>query len=218
VRQTVAVQTWAIVVAGGGGSRFGGAKQFARLGGASILDHAVGVARASCDGVVVVLPASHDWTPPPGVAVATGGATRSASVRAGLACIPGDVDVVVVHDAARPLASRALIARVVAAGRSGADAAVPGIAVTDTVKRVRDHHVIETIAREHLVAVQTPQAFRRAALEAAHAAGGVDTDDAALVEAAGGTVVVVDGEPRNLKVTHAADLEIVQALIEGARA
>ena len=90
--------------------------------------------------------------------------------------------------------------------------------VTDTVKRVRDDRVVETVPRDDLVAVQTPQAFRRAALRAAHAGDGVDTDDAALVEAAGGTVVVVEGEPRNLKLTLADDLELAQALIEGAHA
>ncbi len=216
--QTVAVETWAIVVAAGGGSRFGAAKQFARLGGVSVLDRAVGVARESCDGVVVVLPAGRDWPAAPGVRTATGGATRSASVRAGLACIPERADVVVVHDAARPLATRELFARVVAAVRAGADAAVPGLAVTDTVKRVRDHHVVETVARDDLVTVQTPQAFRRTALESAHATDGVGTDDAALVEAAGGVVVVVDGESRNLKLTRFDDLELAQALIEGARA
>jgi 2-C-methyl-D-erythritol 4-phosphate cytidylyltransferase len=216
--QTVAVHTWAIVVAAGGGSRFGAAKQFARLGDVSVLDRAVGVARESCDGVVVVLPADRDWAAPAGVQIATGGATRSASVRSGLACVPDDVDVVVVHDAARPFASRALFARVVAAVRAGADAAVPGVPVTDTVKRVRDNVVVETVARDDLVAVQTPQAFRRAALQAAHSGEGVGTDDAALVEAAGGTVVVVEGESRNFKITLASDLELAQAMIEGARA
>jgi 2-C-methyl-D-erythritol 4-phosphate cytidylyltransferase len=211
------VQTWAIVVAAGGGSRFGAAKQFARLGDASVLDRAAGVARESCDGVVVVLPGGRDWhTSDPHVRVAIGGASRSASVRAGLACVPEGVDVVVVHDAARPLASRRLFARVVAAVRAGADAAVPGLPVTDTLKRVRDHRVVETVPRHDLVAVQTPQAFRRAALEAAHASHGDDTDDAALVEAAGGRVVVVEGEPRNLKLTIVDDLELAQALIEGA--
>ncbi len=211
------MQTWAIVVAAGGGTRFGAVKQFARLGDATMLDQSVAVAREACDGVVVVLPAGSDWAVGGGrgdVRVTAGGATRSASVRAGLACVPSGTDVVVVHDAARPLASCALFERVVAAVRAGADAAVPGLPVTDTVKRVRDHRVIETVLRDDLVVVQTPQAFRRAALESAHASEGVGPDDAALVEAAGGTVVVVDGEPRNLKVTLAADLELARALMQ----
>jgi len=210
------VETWAIVVAAGGGERFGAAKQFARLGDVSVLDRATGVARESCDGVVVVLPAGRDWPAPAGVRVATGGATRSASVRAGLACVPEGVDVVVVHDAARPLATRQLFARVIAAVRAGADAAVPALPVTDTLKRVRDGRVVETVPRAELVAVQTPQAFRRRALADAHATDGVETDDAALVEAAGGNVVVVEGEPRNLKLTRFDDLELAQALVEGA--
>ena len=120
------MQTWAIVVAAGGGSRFGAPKQFARLGAATVLDLAVGVALDACAGVVVVLPDGADWAAPAGVRTTAGGATRSASVRAGLALVPDDVDVVVVHDAARPLASPELFARVVAAVRAGADAAVPG--------------------------------------------------------------------------------------------
>jgi 2-C-methyl-D-erythritol 4-phosphate cytidylyltransferase len=210
--------TWAIVVAAGGGTRFGAAKQFIRLGGASVLDRAVGVARESCDGVIVVLPADADWPAPDTVRTATGGATRSDSVRAGLACVPDDTEIVVVHDAARPLASRRLFASVISAVAAGADAAVPGLPIVDTVKRVRDGEVVETVPRDGLVAVQTPQAFRCAALRAAHEAGAVDTDDAALVEAAGGKVVVVDGERRNLKLTLVDDLELAQALIEGSRA
>ena len=161
----------------------------------------------------MVLPAGREWPAPAGVRIAVGGATRSDSVRAGLALVPDDADVVVVHDAARPLASR----RLVRARRSTRCApaptrAVPGIPVADTVKRVRDDRVVETVPRDDLVAVQTPQAFRAAVLRAAHADDGVDTDDAALVEAAGGTVVVVEGERRNLKLTLADDLELAQAL------
>ncbi len=215
--QTGSVETWAIVVAAGGGTRFGGAKQFARLGGATVLDRAVGTARESCDGVVVVLAAGATWDAPAGVRTATGGATRSASVRAGLACVPKSADVVVVHDAARPLASRRLFASVIDAIREGADAAVPAIPVVDTLKRVSGHDVVETVPRDGLVAVQTPQAFRAGALRAAHGGEGVDTDDAALVEGAGGKVVVVDGERRNLKLTLADDLELAQTLIEGGR-
>ena len=209
--------TWAIVVAAGGGTRFGAAKQFARLGGATVLDRAVGVAAESCDGVVVVLPGDAIWDAPADVRTTTGGATRSESVRAGLACVPDDADVVVVHDAARPLATRRLFAAVLDAVVQGADAAVPALPVVDTLKRVRDHTVVETVSREGLVSVQTPQAFRASALRAAHASGAIDTDDAALVEAAGGTVAVVDGERRNLKLTLVDDLELAQALIEGAR-
>jgi 2-C-methyl-D-erythritol 4-phosphate cytidylyltransferase len=211
------VRTWAIVVAAGGGARFGSAKQFARLGGVSVVERAVVVAQAVCAGVVVVLPPESAWTAPDGVQVAVGGATRSDSVRAGLAAVPEDADVVIVHDAARPLASRQLFELVVKAVVDGADGAVPALPVADTVKRVRDNRVIETVARDGLVAVQTPQAFRAGALRAAHRLGANDTDDAALVEANGGTVVVVEGERRNLKLTVADDLELAETLLDGAR-
>jgi len=210
------VTTWAIVVAAGGGSRFGAAKQFVRLGDASVLDRAVGVATEACDGVVVVLPADAPWSAPTGVRTTAGGATRSDSVRAGLAHIPGDAHIVVVHDAARPLASRRLFAAVIDVVEHGADAAVPAVPLTDTVKRVLHDRVLETIARDGLVAVQTPQAFRVAALRAAHTSEEVDTDDAALVERTGARVVVVPGEIRNLKITRADDLELAQALLDGA--
>jgi 2-C-methyl-D-erythritol 4-phosphate cytidylyltransferase len=208
------VQTWAIVVAAGGGARFGGAKQFAPFGDATVVDRSVAIARSVCDAVVVVVPADADWQPPGGVRVAPGGATRSDSVRAGLACVPADVDVVVVHDAARPLAPPKLFARVIAAVRDGADGAVPALPVADTVKRVRDRVVVETVPRGDLVAAQTPQAFRRDVLERAHARDDIDTDDAALVEAGGGKVVVVEGDPRNFKVTVPDDLVLARSLLE----
>jgi 2-C-methyl-D-erythritol 4-phosphate cytidylyltransferase len=211
--------TWAIVVGAGGGTRFGAPKQFARLAGSTVLDRSVGMAKASCDGVVVVLPAGADWTPPDAVAAVAGGATRSESVRAGLARVPEAVDVIVVHDAARPLASGRLYALVIAAVLGGADAAVPALDVVDTIKRVQHGCVVETVPRDGLVTVQTPQAFRASVFRAAHATGGVDTDDAALIEAGGGTVVVVEGERRNLKLTLADDLELAQALLDqGTRA
>ncbi len=153
-------------------------------------------------------------------AVVAGGATRSASVRAGLGTVPDDVDVVVCHDAARPGASAALFDAVIAAVRSGADAAVPVLPVYDTLKRVpawRDSGgtVTATVDRTGLFAVQTPQAFRREALVAAHAGAPEATDDAALIEAAGGTVLAVPGEAEAHKVTTQADLVIVEALLAG---
>jgi len=212
--QTARVKTWAIVVAAGAGTRFGAAKQLARLGGTTLLDRAVGAAREACDRVVVVLAEPVRWSAPAGVVTATGGPTRSASVRSGLAQVEAHADVVVVHDAARPLASRQLFAAVIAAVRAGADAAVPALPIVDTVKRVEGERVVGTVPRDDLVVVQTPQAFRAEVLRAAHEGGATGTDDAALVEAAGGRVVVVPGEARNVKVTVAADLELVQALLE----
>jgi 2-C-methyl-D-erythritol 4-phosphate cytidylyltransferase len=205
---------WGIVVAAGSGSRFGAPKQFARLGGIRMVDRAVRMVTGSCDGTVVVLPPGMEWNGPPVDAAVTGGATRSASVRNGLAAVPADAGVVLVHDAARPLASAGLFAAVVAAVRSGADGAVPGVPVADTLKRVSGNRVVATVERTGLVAVQTPQAFRAGILRSAHAGGGDATDDAALVEEAGGTVVVVPGDPANLKVTTATDLELAATLLE----
>jgi 2-C-methyl-D-erythritol 4-phosphate cytidylyltransferase len=119
----------------------------------------------------------------------------------------------VVHDAARPLAGPALFERVVAAVDAGADGAVPGIALADTVKRVDGHRVTATVDRDDLVAVQTPQAFRADVLRAAHGARPEATDDAALVEALGGTVVVVEGDRRNFKITSPDDLFVARALV-----
>jgi 2-C-methyl-D-erythritol 4-phosphate cytidylyltransferase len=211
------VRTWAIVVAAGGGARFGAAKQFARLGGETVLDRSVGVARSVCDGVVVVLPADAAWDAPRGVERTVGGPTRSDSVRAGLALVPSDAEVVVVHDAARPLASARLFERVVRAVVDGADGAVPALPVADTVKRVAGDRVVETVSRDDLVGVQTPQAFRADVLRAAHRVGGVDTDDAALIESAGGTVMIVEGERRNLKLTLPEDLAVAEAMLEASR-
>ena len=145
----------------------------------------------------------------PQIIVTAGGATRSESVRAGIAATPGDAGVIVVHDAARPLATGALFAAVAAAVAAGADGAVPAVAVTDTIRHTDDG----PLDRSRLRAVQTPQAFRADALRHAHAAGGEATDDATLVESAGGSVHLVTGDPDNLKITTPGDLEIAEALL-----
>lgn len=203
------------MVGGGSGRRFGRAKQYEVLDGRRVIDISREVAAACSDGVVVVVPAA-DAEREGGVA---GGETRSASVRAGLAAVPDSATVICVHDAARPLATPEVYRRVVDAVRSGADAAIPAIALSDTVKTI-DRPVDEALAgdgssgvviatpeRSRLVAVQTPQAFRADRLRSAHRTGGDATDDAALVEAAGGSVVVVRGDPINRKITEPDDLE-----------
>jgi 2-C-methyl-D-erythritol 4-phosphate cytidylyltransferase len=205
---------WVIVVAAGSGSRFGRPKQYEELAGRPVLDWSVAAARATAggpgDGVVVVVPPERAAEPASGAdTVVGGGATRSSSVRAGLAAVPGDADVIVVHDGARPLAGAELFARVVGAVRDGADAAIPTVDVTDTIR----HRSGGAVDRNGLVAVQTPQAFRASALRRAHAAEPEATDDASLVEAAGGKVVVVDGSPANLKITRPVDLAIAEALL-----
>ena len=210
----VVPRVWAVIVAAGFGERFGGPKQFAELGGARLVDHAISTASAACDAVVLVVPDASDWQGAEVDALVTGGSTRAESVRAGLAAVPVGAEIVVVHDAARPLATAALFEAVVDAVRAGADGAVPGLAVTDTLKRVDDVRVTATVDRVGLVAVQTPQAFRADILRDAHLTGTDATDDAALVEGLGGNVVVVRGDPRNLKVTGPADLMIAAALLE----
>ena len=195
----------AIVVAGGRGERFGGLKQFAELHGRTLASISVQRCREVAQRVILVVPTSYAGEGEGADVVVFGGATRSDSVRAGLQeC--GDVDIVVIHDAVRPAASRALFMRVVEEVRHGAAAAIPGIAVTDTIKFVQGGVVTGTPPREELVAVQTPQAFRKDVLAAAHEREDVATDDAALVEALGEKVHVVLGETGNFKVTEPSDL------------
>jgi 2-C-methyl-D-erythritol 4-phosphate cytidylyltransferase len=218
------------VVAGGTGTRFGGLKQFLPLAGVPVVSWSVRAASAAADGVVLVVP---DGTgtgvvgiPSPGTTgdaalgasiVVPGGATRTASVRAGLAVVPQDAQVIVVHDAARPLAAPTLFHAVVEAVRSGRfDGAVPVVPVSDTLKRVEGDRVVATVDRDGLVVVQTPQAFDAAALRAAHAGHDDATDDAGLLEIDGRTVGTVPGDPRNLKLTRPEDLAVAEALLAGA--
>lgn len=210
-------KVWSIVVAGGAGSRFGDRKQFSSLGGRPLLEWAVEACRPSSAGVVLVLPADLNDADHHGAdAVVAGGATRADSVRCGLAAVPDDAEVIVVHDAARPLASPRLFDAVIAAaGDDGVDGAVPGVPPSDTIKAVDGAgRVTSTLDRTTLVAVQTPQAFRAGVLRQAHAhADPGATDDAMLVEALGGTVRVVPGEPANLKITDPDDLGAAERLL-----
>ena len=198
------VSTWAIVVAGGSGERFGQRKQYLPLAGARVLDWALRAAVAAADGVVLVVPADVAGEPEPlATVVVPGGSSRSASVRAGLAAVPADATIILVHDAARPVPVPEVWERVRAAVAAGADAVVPAVAITDTLREIGGG----TIDRSGVVAVQTPQGFRAEALRAAHLKAPEGTDDASLVEASGGRVVVVDGDERNLKITAPIDLE-----------
>ena len=200
--------TWAIVVAAGSGRRYGGAKQYERLGDRRVIDWSLATAKACTDGVVAVVAEGCDAEAAADRTV-RGAATRSGSVRAGLAAVPDEAEVIVVHDAARPLASADLFAAVVGAVRAGADAALPGVPVTDTLRR-QDGALVD---REELVAVQTPQAFTADRLRAVHATEPEATDDASLIQAAGGSVVVVPGEPANRKITDPDDLLVAAALL-----
>lgn len=224
---------WTIVVAGGSGRRFGAMKQFEIVGDRRVLDHSVGVARANSDGVVVVVPAQdvaeetaiHCSTPQ--VIVVAGGPTRTSSVRHGLAAVPADANLILVHDAARPFASSALYRAVIAAVRSGADGSVPGLPVVDTVKVIEVApvarvdavvpRVVNTPDRATLVAVQTPQAFRADILRRAYVPEIDGSDDSSLVEAIGGTVIVVPGESHNRKITHPEDLQWARDFVASGR-
>jgi 2-C-methyl-D-erythritol 4-phosphate cytidylyltransferase len=217
-----------VLVAAGRGERLGDdrPKAFARLGRLPLLAESLRRLDESewIGGVVVVAPAGWEE---PSILLAEelgatkvfscvpGGATRSASVRAGLEEVPGDADVVLVHDAARPMLPPDIVPRLLAALGEGFDGAVPGLPVADTVKRVRGGVVVETPARDELVAVQTPQAFLAAVLRAAM--GGEGSDCASLVEAAGGRVKVVPGDERLLKVTTRDDLRRVEAWLTSER-
>jgi len=202
---------WTIVVGAGKGDRFGRPKQYEPLGDERVIDRSRRIAESVSDGVVVVVPESDAERE----AAIAGGATRSASVRAGLAEIPESCDVICVHDAARPLADANLFRSVIAAvADTGVDGAIPGVPVADTIKVVdADRVVVDTPDRSTLVAVQTPQAFRASVLRAAHVGAPDATDDAALVEGAGGRVVVVAGDPDNRKITRPDDLERARSVI-----
>ncbi|MCB1002379.1 MAG: 2-C-methyl-D-erythritol 4-phosphate cytidylyltransferase [Acidimicrobiales bacterium] len=210
---------WTIVVAGGSGNRFGRPKQYESLGVERVLDRSVRVAAGASAGVVVVVPAGDVAGESRACAadvVVAGGASRAASVRAGLDVVPDGATVVCVHDAARPFATPGLYSAVVDAVVAGADGAIPGVVVTDTIKVVdAEGVVVSTPSRDALRAVQTPQAFRAETLRRAHASGRDGTDDASLVEAIGGRVVVVPGEADNRKITHPADLDWARQVVAG---
>jgi 2-C-methyl-D-erythritol 4-phosphate cytidylyltransferase len=203
---------WVVVVAAGAGTRFGGAKQYEPLGGRRVLDWSLTAARSCADGVVLVV---SEGAPIGEEAerIVVGGATRSASVRAGVEAVPAAASMILVHDAARPLASPALFDKVVATVRSGSVAVVPGVAPVDTIRQ-RDGGVVD---RTELVAAQTPQGFRADVLRAAHRGGADASDDAGLVEAAGHPVTVIEGESANAKITTPDDLTVAEALLAAHR-
>ena len=218
--------TWAILVAAGSGERLGGdrPKAFVALGGRVLLAESLERLDTSAwiDAVVVAVPA--DWEEAAIVlaeeivaskvaAVVTGGATRAESVRIALAEVPDTAAVVIVHDAARPLVDDAVIERVIAPLAEGVEGVVPALPLADTVKRVAQGLVAETVDRSDLFTVQTPQAFNATALRAAYRDGDLAeaTDCASLVEACGGRIRIVEGDPRLLKITTTADLALVES-------
>ena len=221
------MSVWAILVAAGRGERLGSdqPKAFVKLGELPLLAESLRRLDDSewVDAVVVVAPPG--WEEPAILlaeelgcekvrACVAGGETRADSVRAGLDEVPEDAAAVLVHDAARPLLAEDVIERVLAPLAEGWDGVIPGLPVSDTVKRVGDGgRVEETVARDGLWTVQTPQAFAADALRRAVSGGADATDCAGLVEAGGGRVKVVPGDPLLLKVTTADDLARVASLL-----
>ena len=223
----VAGATWALLVAAGAGARLGidRPKAFAELAGRPLLAESLDrLDRCPwVDAIVVAAPPgweepvillSEELAASKVVACVTGGATRAESVRLALREVVDAALVVIVHDAARPLVEDAVVERVLGPLAQGYDGVVPALPVPDTLKRIEGQRVVETVPRADLVAVQTPQAFLAGSLRTAYAGELPDaTDCASLVERAGGRVAVVDGDPRLLKVTNAADLALVEALL-----
>jgi 2-C-methyl-D-erythritol 4-phosphate cytidylyltransferase len=226
------LSVWAVLAAAGRGERLGGhgadrdrPKAFAQLRGRPLLAESLERLDGSewIDAIVVVAP--HEWEEPvillaeelgcgKVVAAVAGGTSRAESVRLGVGEVPEESAVILVHDAARPLVSDEVVERLLAALNEGCDGAIPGLPLADTVKRVRNGVVVETLARDELTAVQTPQAFVASVLRDAVTDGGEATDCSALVEARGGTVTVVEGDPRLLKVTTSADLALVESWLD----
>jgi 2-C-methyl-D-erythritol 4-phosphate cytidylyltransferase len=219
------LSVWAVLAAAGRGERLGSdrPKAFARLGGRPLLAESLERLEESGWIDAIVIAAPPDWEEP-SILVAeeiaatkvssavTGGESRSESVRLALEEVPGDAAVVLVHDAARPLLSEEVIERVLAPLSDGWDGVVPVVPLADTVKRVEGDRVIETLPRDDLVAVQTPQAFLADTLRRAVSGDVMSaTDCASLVEAQGGRIKVVEGDPRLLKVTDADDLALVES-------
>jgi 2-C-methyl-D-erythritol 4-phosphate cytidylyltransferase len=210
-----------IVAAGGSGERLGAGrpKAFVVLAGRPLLDWSLAALRSACDRVVVAVPPGHERTEDGGqrTELVAGGDSRSASVRNAVLAAP-EASVYVVHDAARPLVTRELVERCVAALEPGVDGAIAAARMTDTVKEAAaDGRVLRTLDRSSLWRIQTPQVFRadvlRRALDRDPAALAAATDDASLVEEIGGTVRVVEAPPRNMKVTSEADLRVAEALL-----
>jgi 2-C-methyl-D-erythritol 4-phosphate cytidylyltransferase len=218
------MSTWAILAAAGSGERLGAdrPKAFVALGELPLLATSMERLDESdwIDAIVVAAPPG--WEEPSILlaeeigagkvsAVVPGGTTRAESVRLALAEVPDEAVAVLVHDAARPLVDDEVVGRVLTPLAEGWDGVVPALPIADTVKRVDGDRVLETVDRDDLVSVQTPQAFLADVLRRAVADGGDATDCAGLVEAGGGRIRWVEGDPRLLKVTTRADLDRVAA-------
>jgi len=208
-----------VIPAAGRGERLGAEcpKAFVDVAGRTLLEHAVAGVRGVADVLVIAVPAEHvDGAQQlvPDAVVVAGGATRQQSVRAALAVLPAEADVVLIHDAARAFVPEDVVHRVATAIQDGADAVIPVVPVADTMKEVdAGGAVVRTVDRAALRAVQTPQGFRRDVIEQAHACGADATDDSALAEAIGVTVATVPGSAEAFKLTTPLDLAVAAALV-----
>ena len=204
---------WGVVYAAGSGQRFGGYKQFERIGEQRLVDRCVAALDPVCDHLVVVLPPAVTWSGPAVAAVVTGGATNPESVRAGLAAVADDATIIVLHSPSHPLASPALVRRVVEHLASGIDGACPVAPIHDVLKRLDDRgHIVDTVSKEHVVWTQMPMAFRAEVLRNALAIDTAGSDALTIVERHGGRAGTVAGEPTNIHVTTRAELEMARRL------
>lgn len=217
----------AVIVAAGKGERLGTPKQFLPLGGVPMLLWSVRamVEHHSVGEVVVVLPAGMVESPPgwlvgTGVRCCAGGGTRRESAGRGVDAVSSDSDLVLIHDAARPFVTAAVIERVLAAA-ADEGAALPVLPIVDSIKRLESGEVVETVDRSRLVRAQTPQGFRARLIHEVHAwakrTSRAASDDAALCEVLGHRVVAVEGDPRNVKITTAEDFALAEWLIDSGR-
>jgi 2-C-methyl-D-erythritol 4-phosphate cytidylyltransferase len=206
----------AIVLAAGLGTRFGQPKYSATLRGQRIVDRAIDLVRPFCRDVVVVLPPGHRWDAEPVSAVASGGSTRTESLRAALPLLRPDVDVVVTHDCVRPLASADQVEAVIAAVLAGADAAIPAWEPPDTLKRIRPDGSIEHLGREGILVAQSPMAYRRTTLvKVFETLEDIPLEETIGVERIGGRVVSVPGDRWSQHLVDQRDLRMFERLTGG---
>jgi 2-C-methyl-D-erythritol 4-phosphate cytidylyltransferase len=204
---------WGVVYAAGTGRRFGGLKQFERLGDQRLVDRCVDALCGVCDHVVVVLPAATQWSGRPVAAAVTGGATNPESVRAGVAAVADDASVIVLHSPSHPLASAGLVRRVVEHLASGLDGVYPAVPIHDVLRRIdQSGTVVDVLPKNGVVSVQMPLAFRADVLRAALARDTADIDAPTIVERYGARVGTIVGEPTNIHITTPAELEMARQL------
>ena len=212
-RSLVEGSVWGVVYAAGTGQRFGGHKQFERIGGARLVDRCLAALAPVCDHLVVVLPASVAWDGPAVAAAVTGGATNPESVRAGVAAVADDAAVIVLHSPSHPLASATLVRRVVQHLGTGVDGACAIAPLHDALRRLDDQgNIVEVLPKANVVSIQMPLAFRAGVLRAALASDTSGSDAQSIVERHGGRIGTIVGEATNIHVTTRDELEMARHL------